>query len=601
MARIRKRPVSFGNPALACYHGYVYTLEHQQQQQIGPGDLRKRPLMEGAADATRMVAMVDVPPEQVPEGILNLARSHRPWIEHVRIVIAESDEPKQQQEVQLLYPLSSVALSPGTSAMENAASILAAEHDYSTEARLLRSDCAFDNNDNKPTRKYMVLLELSSEQAASLFVEDLHLQPYTSLDEAQVCHVHHVIAVQGQDGVSLMSPFFAPATNSSAQRGLEILPSSSSVESSASDNTAATGAHSEDYNCAVCLEHLELDVGTNGDARSSILTTVCNHSFHIECLLQWQDSPCPVCRYDHAGLNEALSQCHSCGTTENNYVCLICGVVSCGGSARASAGASSSRRSTNVKDEFVDEGHVVVVDASQQLMSGSHARKHYDETLHAYALDTETQHVWDFAGQGYVHRLLQNKDDGKLVEVSDPNNTTSEERSLNPGLTQAQEGEIVHRKLEGFASQYYTLLKSQLEQQRIYYEGRLQEIRREYDNSQSRTKRKTADLVLALKQERHQLSHRLTSLKSRCQKVKEDVSFLRHMNESLEANKAPLKRQVAEALQDRMETRQMFQNLLSPLQEKVIRLMLQLENESQLEQASQLGDTNEERKPAAWN
>eukprot|EP00525_Craspedostauros_australis_P004953 CAMPEP_0198128672 /NCGR_PEP_ID=MMETSP1442-20131203/49896_1 /TAXON_ID= /ORGANISM="Craspedostauros australis, Strain CCMP3328" /LENGTH=83 /DNA_ID=CAMNT_0043788879 /DNA_START=1 /DNA_END=249 /DNA_ORIENTATION=- len=43
----------------------------------------------------------------------------------------------------------------------------------------------------------------------------------------------------------------------------------------------------------------------------------------------------------------------------------------------------------------------------QQLLM-SHARQHYDNTLHAYALDTETQHVWDFAGQGYVHRLLQN-------------------------------------------------------------------------------------------------------------------------------------------------------------------------------------------------
>ena len=28
-----------------------------------------------------------------------------------------------------------------------------------------------------------------------------------------------------------------------------------------------------------------------------------------------------------------------------------------------------------------------------------HALQHYQETLHAYALDTETQHVWDFAGK----------------------------------------------------------------------------------------------------------------------------------------------------------------------------------------------------------
>ena len=28
-----------------------------------------------------------------------------------------------------------------------------------------------------------------------------------------------------------------------------------------------------------------------------------------------------------------------------------------------------------------------------------------------------SQRVWDYAGDNYVHRLVQSKDDGKLVEV----------------------------------------------------------------------------------------------------------------------------------------------------------------------------------------
>jgi hypothetical protein len=28
--------------------------------------------------------------------------------------------------------------------------------------------------------------------------------------------------------------------------------------------------------------------------------------------------------------------------------------------------------------------------------------------------------VWDYAGDGYVHRLIQSKTDGKLVEVAPP-------------------------------------------------------------------------------------------------------------------------------------------------------------------------------------
>ena len=176
----------------------------------------------------------------------------------------------------------------------------------------------------------------------------------------------------------------------------------------------------------------------------------------------------------------------------------------------------------------------------------SHARQHYDETLHAYALDTETQHVWDFCGQGYVHRLLQNAKDDKLVEVNDPN-STSHERTLSPGLSDAQEGEVVHRKLEGFASQYYTLLKSQLEQQRIYYESRLEEIRREYGRPRKKSESPSAELISALKQERNQLMQRSMTLQQRYEKVSDEVAFLRDMNESLEANKAPMKRQIMEA------------------------------------------------------
>ena len=49
--RIRKRPVSFGNPALGTYYGNVYTLQRERHG-------AERPLIEGAADVRRLVAMV---------------------------------------------------------------------------------------------------------------------------------------------------------------------------------------------------------------------------------------------------------------------------------------------------------------------------------------------------------------------------------------------------------------------------------------------------------------------------------------------------------------------------------------------------------------
>ena len=83
-----------------------------------------------------------------------------------------------------------------------------------------------------------------------------------------------------------------------------------------------------------------------------------------------------------------------------------------------------------------------------------------------------------------MHRLLQNFEDGKIVEGIDPR-LLEEERCrtlLNDGLeadsttlpltalerstiptysSSAEDDEALHRKLEGFAGQYYILLKSQ--------------------------------------------------------------------------------------------------------------------------------------------
>lgn len=541
--RIRKRPVSFGNPALGTYEGFVYTLEDIEEEDGHISDTEQT--IEGvfvpspptsARPVERMVAMVDVSPEQVPEGILNLARSHRPMIEHVRIMIGEPEKNSKAPQDTLIS-----SLKPSIS-----------------------------EDMEKHERSYLVLFLLLTADDAKMMVEDLDGRPYTSLDETVKCTVRPVMALEGQGGVSLLSPLFAPSTKKKMGPP-ETRPSDSScieVEDHATEpgialsstSTAPITIATEDPNCAVCLEHMPFD--RSGDDKTPILTTVCNHTFHLDCIVRCQDSPCPVCRYDHSGLNETLSRCFICGTTEHNYVCLICGVVACVGGTRSRVACA-----TSVEESQAD---------TQRSFFTSHASQHYDETLHAYALDTGTQHVWDFAGQGYVHRLLQNKEDGKLVEVNDPHNTTSEERSLTPGLSDAQEGEVVHRKLEGFASQYYTLLKSQLEQQRIFYEGRLEEVRREFTMKQINATAEKGNLIAALKQEKKQLSNRLVTIKRKTQKVTEDIGFLNSMNESLQANKGPLEQRIIEARRQRVESRAMLMQHIPVLEEKVTALMLQL-------------------------
>jgi len=780
---IRKRPVSFGNPVLGTYRGCIYTLDvigddyspllfqtastssststttstsllfHHQNGSSGNGSGVGSNRNSNGTDndddddddddddvevVERVVAMVDVPPEQVPEGILNLARSHRPFIHHVRIVttantnetlslvlnnnnpapapapapplvVVKEDETKNEEvgspvlvdvkSTAAVHVLDEKLQSTCTATTLEAATITqpsnpeSSSNSSSNNNNIISNSNSTSNNytsgdnddddddddttSNQPSRTYVVLLELCSTDAAEALVEDLHGKPFTSLDPTQTCSVFQVLALTGEDGVSLLSPFFAPTAkstttttttttsspksktnqsknndpllvDSSSQAALHQTTKNVATVAAAAGNgkskvfksknnssngknnnnnnkslasttpaAAATASSSitapivEDYNCAVCLERMILSEtdnngsGSTADARSSILTTVCNHTFHLECLMQWQDSPCPVCRYDHSGLNEALSQCNICGTTENNYVCLICGMVSCGGvpmqnratptwNATGGPGGSASAirayspvcgrqapsyqpSSTRTSDANTTNTNTLEPSEISRRLSQSHARKHYDESLHAYALDTETQHVWDFAGQGYIHRLLQNKEDGKLVEFHHPSNSSSHERTHNPGLSEAQEGEVVHRKLEGFASQYYTLLKSQLEQQRSYYQGRLEELRRE---SFMIKKAQTSDLITALKQEKAQSTKRLASLRARHRKVSDDIGFLKNMNESLETNREPLKRKIQEAQRERMTAKEKMQQELPVLQEQVTMLMLKLTGES---------------------
>lgn len=116
-----------------------------------------------------------------------------------------------------------------------------------------------------------------------------------------------------------------------------------------------------------------------------------------------------------------------------------------------------------------------------------------------------------------------------------------------------------------------------MEQQRIFYEGRLQEIRQEFSIKQTTATKDKSDLVAVLRQERKQLAHRLVCLKKKKDKVMEDTRFLKSMNESLEANKAPLERKIKQAQRERIESQRMIQKYLPALEEKVTFLMLQLE------------------------
>lgn len=47
-----------------------------------------------------------------------------------------------------------------------------------------------------------------------------------------------------------------------------------------------------------------------------------------------------------------------------------------------------------------------------------HAIRHWSDTQHHYSLELETQQIWDYIGDKYVHRLNQSKTDGKSIMMN---------------------------------------------------------------------------------------------------------------------------------------------------------------------------------------
>lgn len=151
---------------------------------------------------------------------------------------------------------------------------------------------------------------------------------------------------------------------------------------------------------------------------------------------------CRYCFAEEGDADEITTACEVCGAKENLWMCLICGHVGC--------------------DRYSHE----------------HAIAHFRSTGHTYSLEVATQRVWDYSGDGFVHRLIQNKTDGKIVEIPDIHSTSDQRSRVPPDtdVTDAEHQRMMAQKAEAVAYEYTILLTSQLEVQRQYYDGLLSQV-----------------------------------------------------------------------------------------------------------------------------
>lgn len=520
---VTRRNVIFGNPTLETYHGSVVTFSSIDDLEILDEESQEY--------CHRTVAICDVPPEQIPDGILHFVRNYRSAIRHLRIVIDEKDRREKCNEEE-----------NGPESFSTPKRIFSQPSSFAQEAMSILEEVS--NSGEEGSRLfYVVLLSLRSADIARRLIHHLHGKPFSSF-EAEVASIFLVESLEGigYDSINLSACTY-----------------SSHIDGSTTNRLIAISTPMDD-NCPVCLDTMM----TSKDD-PPLFTTVCNHTFHMDCLLRCEDVSCPVCRFDPSAISNSHTRCDLCGSTEGIFVCLICGAASC----------SSSNTLQNMTGHVSDIKTCIGCNKGYQSIL-SHAESHYNQTLHAYALETDTQRVWDFCGQGFVYRLIQNEEDGKLVEVSSPFHT-SKERSAIPGLTDLEEEEVMHRKLECLASQYHTLLKNQLSQQRHYFSQEIERIKREHDERQVREKKAFPDLITTMKSDLNQLQQRKNTLQRKYNKVIDNITFLKSMNESIEANREPMQNEIRKLQQESKESKEKASQKLRSLEEDVRHLMYKLE------------------------
>ncbi|KAK9281036.1 hypothetical protein L1049_003928 [Liquidambar formosana] len=317
------------------------------------------------------------------------------------------------------------------------------------EMRIVRNDGMED--------QYSILIRFDSQGSTDNFYKHFNGRRFSSL-EVEACRVLFTVDVQY----------------------------TGSIEHAQTSPASST----EQPSCPVCLERLDQDT-------SGILTTICNHSFHCSCISKWTDSSCPVCRYCQQQPEKSI--CFVCKTSENLWICVICGLVGCG----------------RYKD--------------------GHAIRHWKETQHCYSFELETQRVWDYVGDNYVHRLIQSKTDGKLVELNfhcaahSGDDCGSCDCSADSGFSEA----LMNSKVEAIVNEYNELLAAQLENQKLYFESLLQEVKEETEREISEAIEKAVTI-------------KLQKMQAKLDKYIKEKNFLDDINENLLKNQEIWKAKILE-------------------------------------------------------
>lgn len=125
----------------------------------------------------------------------------------------------------------------------------------------------------------------------------------------------------------------------------------------------------------------------------------CRDLYHFCCRTQCSklNSDCQVCKT----IDKGDSACTDCNSRDDLWICLVCANVGCG------------------------------------RYRGGHAHDHFEQTKHAFALQIESHHVWDYLDDRYVHRTIRCAQGTVAIEETHAQ-TDADDESFSAELSSAQ-------------------------------------------------------------------------------------------------------------------------------------------------------------------
>ncbi|KAI9534756.1 hypothetical protein NQZ68_010142 [Dissostichus eleginoides] len=445
---------------------------------------------EASQDTKATGATPDSPSKELPDQISFFSGNPSVEIVHGIMHLYKTNKMTSLREDVRRSAMVCILTVPATMTSHDLMKLLAPYNDVMEHMKIIR--------DSTPNQ-YMVLIKFCTQADADSFYTACNGQQFNSIEDAvcQLVYVERADVIKSEEGASL------PVME------LTELPK-----------------------CTVCLERM--DESVNG-----ILTTLCNHSFHSQCLQRWEDASCPVCRYCQTPEPVEENKCFECGVQENLWICLICGHIGCG--------------------RYVS----------------MHAYKHFEETQHTYAMQLTNHRVWDYAGDNYVHRLVASKTDGKMVQYE-------------------CEGDTCHaEKIDALQLEYSYLLTSQLESQRIYWENKIVHLEKETAEEITNMKVKFKETLERcdnlerrfgeMGKEKQSIEKKCTQLNSRVVKLSQELMEEQEMNRCLRANQTELQATLAEEGHKAKESVGCKDVAISELQEQLRDVMFYLEAQQQIE------------------